>query len=210
MSKYLRYAGIAASAVLIVFGVASIAIGANGRSTVRSELAAEKIVGSDDMTPAGIKAAAAEAGLKNIVVPSCSVAGKAVDTGANARCFAQYMRIHALEATGGLVYAEMGQYLDKAGKPTKDKAAAAIDPVTKKPVPNAARNTWITETALGTALNTSYFAENVALFSMVMGAAMLLTGIGFLVVTLGLLGTAARKEQEAVAPEPAASPAVAV
>ena len=209
MSKYLRYAGIAASAVLIVFGVASMIIGANGRSTVRDNLAAEKIVGSDDMTPTAIAAAAKEAGLKNIVVPSCSVAGKAVDNGANARCFAQYMRIHALEATGGLVYAEMGQYLDASGKPTSDKTAAAIDPATKKPVPNAARNTWVTETALGTALNTS-FAENVALFSIVMGAALLLTGIGFLVVTLGLLGTAARKEDEVVSPEPAATPAPAV
>ena len=128
------------------------------------------------------------------------MAGKAVDNGANARCFAQYMRIHALEATGGLVYSEMGQYLDASGKPTSDKTAAAIDPATKKPVPNAARNTWVTETALGTALNTSYFAENVALFSIVMGAALLLTGIGFLVVTLGLLGTAARKEDEVVEP----------
>jgi hypothetical protein len=210
MSKYLRYAGIAASAVLIVFGVASMIIGANGRSTVRDNLAAEKIVGSDDMTPVAIAAAAKEAGLKNIAIPTCSVAGKAVDNGANARCFAQYMRIHALEATGGLVFSEMGQYLDASGKPTSDKTAAAIDPATKKPVPNAARNTWVTETALGTALNTSYFAENVALFSIVMGAALLLTGIGFLVVTLGLLGTAARKEDEVVNPEPAATPAPAV
>jgi hypothetical protein len=210
MSKYLRYAGIAASAVLIVFGVASMIIGANGRSTVRDNLAAEKIVGSDDMTPVAIAAAAKEAGLKNVAIPTCSVAGKAVDNGADARCFAQYMRIHALEATGGSVFSEMGQYLDASGKPTSDKTAAAIDPATKKPVPNAARNTWVTETALSTALNTSYFAENVALFSIVMGAALLLTGIGFLVVTLGLLGTAARKQDEAVSPEPAATPAVAV
>ena len=209
MSKYLRYAGIAASAVLIVFGVASMIIGANGRSTVRDNLATEKIVGSDDMTPVAIAAAVKEAGLKNVAIPTCSVAGKAVDNGADARCFAQYMRIHALEATGGLVYADMGQYLDASGKPTSDKTAAAIDPATKKPVPNAARNTWVTETALSTALNTSYFAENVALFSIVMGAALLLTGIGFLVVTLGLLGTAARKQDEAVSPEPATA-AVAV
>jgi hypothetical protein len=195
MSRYFRYAGIAASAVLIVFGVASMIIGTNGRSTVRDNLAAEKIVGSDDMTPTAIAAAAKEAGLKNIVVPSCSVAGKAVDNGANARCFAQYMRIHALEATGGLVYAEMGQYLDASGKPTSDKTAAAIDPATKKPVPNAARNTWVTETALGTALNTSYFAENVALFSIVMGAALLLTGIGFLVFIVRLLMPVTRRRE---------------
>jgi len=40
MSKYLRYAGIAASVVLIVFGIASIAVGAAGRNTVRDNLAA--------------------------------------------------------------------------------------------------------------------------------------------------------------------------
>jgi hypothetical protein len=159
------------------------------------------------MTPKAIKAEATAAGLKNVDLPTCSVAGKAVNNGTNARCFAQYMRIHALEATGGLVYAQMGQYLDKAGKPTSDKAAAAIDPATKKPVPNAARNVWINETALGTALNTSYFAENVALFSMVMGVALLLTGIGFLVLTLGLLRPARKEEPLAV--KPAGSPALA-
>ena len=43
----------------------------------------------------------------------------------------------------------------------------------------------MTQTALTTALNTSFFAERVALFSIVMGAALLLTGIGFFVLTLG-------------------------
>ena len=44
---------------------------------------------------------------------------------------------------------------------------------------------WVTETALTTALNTAFFAERVAFFSIVMGVALLLTGIGFLVLTLG-------------------------
>ena len=44
---------------------------------------------------------------------------------------------------------------------------------------------WVTETALTTALNTSFFAERVAVFSIVMGAALLLTGIGFFILTLG-------------------------
>ena len=44
---------------------------------------------------------------------------------------------------------------------------------------------WVTETAFTTALNTSFFAERVAYFSIVMGVALLLTGIGFLVLTLG-------------------------
>jgi hypothetical protein len=208
MSKYLRYAGIAASAILIVFGIASIVVGASGRSTVRDNLAAEQIVGSPDMTPKAIKAEAAAAGLKNVVLPTCSVADKAIDNGTDARCFAQYMRVHALEATGGQVYAEMGQYLDKAGKPTSDKTAAAIDPATKQPVANGARNIWVNETALSTALNTSYFAENVALFSVVMGVALLLTGIGFLVVTLNLLRPLAREEESADG-KPARAPALA-
>jgi hypothetical protein len=186
-TKLFRYGGVAASVILIVFGIASIAIGAAGRGTVHSNLKDEQITGTPDMTPKAIRAEGTAAGLKNVDYPSCSVAGKSVDNGTRARCFAQYMRIHALEATGGQVYAQMGQYLDANGKPTEDKAKAAIDPRTKQPVANAARNTWVNETALSTALNTSYFAENVALFAIVMGIALLLTGAGFAVLTLGLL-----------------------
>ena len=78
----------------------------------------------------------------------------------------------------------MGQFLDKAGKPTSDEKAAAIDPKTQKPVSNPARQIWVTETALTTALNTAYFAESVANFAIVMGFALLLVGVGFLVLTL--------------------------
>lgn len=206
MSKYFRIAGIAASVILILFGGASIVIGAAGRNTVKDNLAAEQIVGSPDMTPSAIKAEAAKAGLKNVDLPTCNVAGKAVDNGTDARCFAQYMRVHALEATQGQVYAEMGRYVDKAGKPTNDVKAAAIDPKTKQPVANAARDIWVSETALSGALNTAYFAENVALFSIVMGAALLLTGIGFLVLTLGLLSPEKAREETEVKVAPAAAP----
>jgi hypothetical protein len=51
---------------------------------------------------------------------------------------------------------------------------------------------WVTETALSTALNTSYFADQVGVFAIVMGIGLLLTGIGFLVLTLGLLQRARR------------------
>ena len=44
----------------------------------------------------------------------------------------------------------------------------------------------MTETALSTALN-AYFAERVSEFAIVMGVALLLTGIGFLVLTLSVL-----------------------
>jgi hypothetical protein len=157
---------------------------------VRKSVGQEAIVGSPDMTPAAIKSEAAKAGLKNVTLPTCSVANESINTGAEAKCFASYMRIHTLEATGGLTYSQMGRYLDKNGKQTNDSAAAAVDPKTQRPVENLARNIWVTETALTTALNTSFFAERVALFSIVMGIALLLTGIGFIVLAyLGVLRT---------------------
>jgi hypothetical protein len=188
MSKKLfQYAGVAASVVLIAFGIGAIVAGISGHNTVRDNLSKEQIVGTPDMTPSAIAAEAKAAGLKNVDLPTCSVAGKSIDTGSEARCFAGYMRVHALEATGGQVYAEMGRYIGKDGKPTNDAKAAAIDPKTKQPVENGARDIWVNETALSTALNTSYFAESVSLFSIIMGIALLLVGIGLLVMTLGPL-----------------------
>ncbi len=192
MRKAWVYGGAAASIVLIVFGLAAIALGWNGRNEVRSNLKAEQIVGSADMTPTAIKAEAAKAGLKNISFPSCTVANKAVTTGSTARCFAQYMRIHTFEATGGLTYAQMGRYQASPSAPksatdghggTNDANNAVGGPA--KPASNAARDIWVTETALTTALNQAYFAENVANFSIIMGLALLLTGIGLLVLDLG-------------------------
>jgi len=186
VKKLFAYGGVGASVILIAFGIGATWIGASGRDQVRSNLKLEGVTGTPDMTPAAIKAEAAKAGLKNVSLPSCNVAGKAVDTGARAHCFAGYMRIHALEATGGQVYAQMGQYLDKAGKPTSNKAMAAKDPKTGQLVSNPTRNVWITETALSTALNQAYFAEQVSYFGIVTGIALLLTGIGFLVLTFGV------------------------
>ena len=40
----------------------------------------------------------------------------------------------------------------------------AKDPKTGGPMPNGARNVWVTATSLSTALNVSFFAESVALF----------------------------------------------
>jgi hypothetical protein len=96
------------------------------------------------------------------------------------------MRLHMLEDTKGLTCAEMPRFLDDDGKPTHDEEAAAIDPHSGDPVTNPARNIWVTETALANAINTSYFAESVATFSIVTGLALLLAGVGFLVLTLRL------------------------
>ena len=77
---------------------------------------------------------------------------------------------------------------------TNDEAAAAKDE-SGKPVSNAARNLWVTETALSTALNMSYMATGVAIFSIVVGIALILAGVGFLVLASAVLGKAAAQAQ---------------
>jgi len=88
----------------------------------------------------------------------------------------------------------MGRFMAKPGTPAKftdghgatsDEQYALVDPKTKQPVDNGARNLWVTETALTTALNSSYMAERVSLFGIAMGAALLLAGIGFGILALG-------------------------
>src|SRR5215213_5954809 len=130
LKRLFEAGGVIAGVILIAFGIGAIVIGITGRSEVRDNLKQEMIVGSPDMTPAETQKAVSEAGLKGVSVPSCDVAGEAIDTGSEAKCFASYMRIHALEATGGLTYAEMGRFLDKNGNQTSDESKAAIDPKT--------------------------------------------------------------------------------
>ncbi len=190
MSRPFRLGGIIAAVVLIVFGAGAIVIGLTGRHEVSTDLKQEQIVGTADMTPSLIARAADKAGLKNVALPTCDVAAKAIASGGDAKCFASYMRIHALEATGGKTYAQMPQYATADGKGTDAPAQAAKDPKTGQPQSNLARQVWINETALSTALNTSFFAASVGLFAIVMGVALLLTGAGFLMLASGLLGHA--------------------
>jgi hypothetical protein len=212
MRKVFEIGGIIAGAVLIAFGIASIVLSTNGQSTVKSSLKQEQITGTPDMSPSGIAAEVKAdkvaqtklfaqlhaAGVKitpsPIETPSCTVAGEAINTGAKARCFAKYMRIHTFAASSGLTYSQMGRYIAAPGTPynltdglgaTSDPAKAAIDPKTKQPVSNGRRDLWVTYTALTTALNTSYMASQLAMFGLVVGIALLLSGIGFLILAIG-------------------------
>ena len=173
MTALARKGGIAASIILILLGVGAMVAGVAGREKVHSDLAREQIVGT----------------------PDSSIPGQKVDTGSEAKAFAAVMRKHTLEATGGQTYAQMGRYLDANGKPTNDENKAAKDAKTGQPVENGLRNLWVTETALTTALNTAYFAESVATFAIAMGAALLLTGIGFLVFIVRLLVPSTRRRE---------------
>jgi hypothetical protein len=165
MRRILDYGGIAASVVLIAFGIGCVVTGISGRDRVRDDLARENIVGTDDS----------------------SIPGQKVDTGSEAEAFANVIRRHTLEATQGQTYAEMPRFVDAQGKPTADEEQAAKDPESGEPMENPLRQLWVTETALTTALNTAYFAESVATFAIIMGIALVLTGVGFLVLTLRVL-----------------------
>jgi hypothetical protein len=205
MRKALEIGGFISAAVLIVFGVVAISMGINGRQTVNNSLSHEYIVGSSDMTPSAIKAEAKQDGIYAAVKdwPTTSVANQRIDTGAKARAMAQYMHIHALAATKGYTYAQMGIYTAKPGTPkaqlmpgggTDNPAFAATDPTTKQPVQNGARQIWVSETALTAALNMSYMASQISLFGIVVGIALLLTGIGFAI----LAGVGALRNPETI------------
>ena len=178
MRKLFELGGIIAGLVLVIFGAAAIYMGVDGRATVRDSLKQEQIIfgGADD--PAVAKYAS-------------QWADEPVETGTQARAFAQIIHEHALESSGGLSYSQMGRFVsaDDPENPagTSDEAAALKDEK-GNPVSNTARNTWVTATALSTALNMSYMAEQLALFGIVVGVALLLSGIGFVILALGALG----------------------
>ena len=205
MRKALEIGGFVAAALLIVFGVVAIVMGVDGRNTVNKNLTNEYIVGTPDMTPSAIKAEAQKAGIADKVTlwPTQSVANLKINTGARARVMAEYMRIHTLEATQGYTYSQMGIYQAKDGTPksqlmpgggTDNTQYAVIDPKTQQPVQNASRQIWVTYTALATALNTSFMASQLALFGIVVGIALLLTGIGFAI----LAGVGALRNPETI------------
>ncbi len=170
--KVWEIGGFVAGAVLIVFGVVAIYLGVTGFTTTRDSIKAEGITFGAADDPAVAKYAS-------------QWAGEQVSTGDQARAFAKIMREHTLESSGGLTYAEMGRY-QSAAKPddpagTSDAEAAAKD-ANGQPISNGARNLWVTETALTTALNVSYMAEQLSIFGIVVGVALLLAGIGFMIL----------------------------
>ena len=182
MRKLFEIGGVIAGLVMITFGVAAIYMGVDGRTTVRDSLKQEQIVFGSADDPAVAKHAS-------------QWVDKQVTTGTQARAFAQIMREHALEGSGGLAYAQMGRFVSakdpESPAGTSDEAAALKD-AKGSPVSNSARDTWVTATALSTALNVSYMAEQMALFGMVVGVALLLSGFGFIILALG--GALRRRE----------------
>ncbi len=176
--------GILAGVLLIVAGALWIWQGVTGRDKVQETISREQIVGTPDMRPADVPADLVED------PPTCDVADEPITTGDEARCFAEYMRVHALEGTGGRTFSEMGRFLDAAGNETSDQEEAAKDPKTGAPVANPARETWVTQRALATGLELAFVGEQVSVFAIATGALFVVIGIGLLVMLLvgGVLG----------------------
>ena len=175
-SKLWQIGGFVAGGVMIVFGVVAIFMGVTGFNTTRDAIKNEGITFGSADDPAVAKYAE-------------QWAGEQVTNGDQARAFAKIMREHTLESSGGLTYAEMARY-ESAANPedpagTSDPAAAAKND-SGQPVSNGARDLWVTETALTTALNVSYMAERLAVFGMVVGIALLLTGIGLVILAFAV------------------------
>ncbi len=194
MRKVLEIGGIVAGVAMIAFGVVALVMGVDARNTVRDGIEQEQIFFGSAEDPA-------------VAEHASQWAEEQVLTGDQARAFALVIRKHALEGTGGLTYAQMGRFLaaedpeDLAGTSNPD---AALKDDEGSPVPNTARNTWVTATALSTALNVSYMAENLALFGVVVGVALLLTGIGLVIIALTVFGRATAEATAGASPGSAA------
>jgi hypothetical protein len=186
--------GFLAGGVLILFGVVAIFLGVDGYNTTRDAIKQENIVFGTADDPA-------------VAEHAEQWAGEQVTTGDQARAFALVIREHALESTGGLTYAEMGRFVsaedpeNAAG--TSDEEAALKDEE-GNPVSNSSRNTWVTATSLSTALNMSYMAERLAIFGIVVGIALLLTGIGLVILAFVVFGRRVAVSEAAAARAPSA------
>ena len=178
--KIWEIGGFLAGAVLILFGAAAIYMGVDGRNTVRDSLKDEQVFFSE--------AADEDAATDKY---ASEWYGEQVTTGDQARAFAQVMRSHQLERTDGLTYAEMGRFIaaddPESAAGTSDEEAALKDEE-GNPISNPARQSWVTAVAIPTALNTSYMAEQLSIFGMVVGVALLLTGVGLVILAFAVFG----------------------
>jgi hypothetical protein len=140
--------------VFLGAGVYTMFRGFDAKDQVRDELVAQNITTPED------------ARIPNVTV----------DDPASAKAMADIIGVHALEATGGETYAEMGRYLATDGGATNDEALAMTDDK-GNPIANPLRNVAFQASSLRTSLYTSVMAFNVS---------DLVIGLGLMIVVLGL------------------------
>jgi hypothetical protein len=140
--------------VFLGAGFYTVARGFDAKDQVRDELISQAIT-----TPA-----------------DASIPNARVDDPATAKSMADIINVHALEASEGRTYSELGRFLAKDGGDTSDEALA-LKGADGKPVPNPVRNTAFQAAALRTSLYTSVMAWNVS---------DLVIGLGAMIAVLGL------------------------
>ena len=138
----------------VAAGLGLVGLGLWARRDVRRGLERERIVSTPGSKP-----------------PSAPV----VDAAA-AHSLAEVIRDATLSSTGGATYGETPSYVDAEGRPTSDRDAAALDPVTGEPVQNPAQALWLQSTTLQTALMQAYLAQRVA--ELTVGLGVVLVGVG--------------------------------
>ena len=160
--------------VLVIVGLAFFAGGIyatvrgfDAKEQVRAELFAQNITTTED----------------------AAIPNARVDDAATADAMADIIGVHALEATGGRTYAEMGRFLTPDGGDTSDQEAALKDE-SGNPVANPLRNVAFQASALQTSLHTSHMAFNVA--DLVIGLGVFIAVVGLVIGGIGVaLGTLA-------------------
>ena len=187
----LPFVAIVLGVITIAAGIYAIVEGASAKSDVEDKLQDQNITLPDD---------AAE-------VVEGAKPGAVVDTPHEAEQMANVINAHALEASGGLTYAEMGRYATEDGNPagTNDKEQAAVGP-NGQPLPNPVRNTAFQAAALQTSLYSSFmgfkvsdFVQGFGLFAIAVGIFMIFAGVAFLGAAKALFGD---KGEKAAQPEP--------
>ena len=166
MTKLFQYAGIAASVVLIAFGIGAAVIGLNGPLPRRHR-------------------ACSRADRRHALLHHPEPARQLRCRGAG--LCQGHPQAHARGHRRQDLRTDAAVHQPPPARARATRSAAGKDPKTGAPTSNPARQIWVTETALTTALNTAYFAESMATFVAAIGFALLLIGIGFLVLTLRLL-----------------------
>src|SRR4051795_7461463 len=142
--------------VLVGAGIYTTTRGFQAKDDVKTELVAQNITTPDD----------------------ASIPGVQVNSATSAESMARVINHHALEASGGLTYSQLGRFAAADGNTagTNDATKAALDSA-GKPLANPVRNTAFQASALETSLWSSVLAFNVS---------DLVIGLGFMILVLGL------------------------
>lgn len=91
---------------------------------------------------------------------------------------------HQLDSTEGLRYAEMPRQIPQVDEAGNQVVGEDGQPVM---VPNTARTSWITATTLTTALNLGLLAYALSAFALVVGIALIASGVTFLSLRKALI-----------------------